>query len=138
MKRIGSSSEERIGLFSLKSRGINKGEEITYSYGKGEKNMYWRKCKTFPNGYSYQRNIDLPIVKNSENMCTYCDKIIDLPTNDAFYCTNTSPTVKMVDLPTHDVTQEMEQATSSNEIYICKYCLYIEKLMIRWANENID
>ena len=40
MKRIGSSPEEIIGLFSLKFRGIKKGEEITYSYGKGEKNMY--------------------------------------------------------------------------------------------------
>ena len=47
--------------------------------------------------------------------------------NNPFQGRNTD---KIIDLPNHDVTQEMEQATSSNEIYICKYCLYIEKLMI--------
>ena len=57
-------------------------------------------------------------------MCTYC---INMMPNNPFQGRNTD---KIIDLPNHDVTQEMEQATSSNEIYICKYCLYIEKLMI--------
>ena len=57
-------------------------------------------------------------------------KIVDLSSNDALQGSSTSPAVEIVDLPIHDVSQEMEQATSSDDNN-CKYCLYIEKLMIR-------
>ena len=62
-------SVNRIGLFS-KSKSIEKGEEITYSYCDGYKNMPWRKNRKL--SFLFTKPDGVAGIEDSFKFCKYC------------------------------------------------------------------
>ena len=78
MKRIGSASEQRIGLYCLQNDPILPGEEITYNYGSSTKNMPWRNKSRYSNLVRMEKKIEYPAIENSWKFCIFCkDNEID-------------------------------------------------------------
>ena len=63
-------AKDRIGLFALQNKNILEGEELLYSYSKGNKSMPWRKNENLLINF---KNPGIQKINNPTLNCKYCD-----------------------------------------------------------------